>query len=241
MESAENLFQNTFVHTTTLNCLQNGCVSCLYKLFPKGQVSIDSLCDSKLVIPCNVRPETCPRSNNQRNDSESDWFSIYLSGCKLLTVGDGDFSFSKSLLNIPKVQLVATSHESLSSITETYPTSRENISQLKSKGVQVFHEVDATNLTAFVSSVNDQLVDVIIWNFPCIRHEAGADGQVSELDANVELVRRFFSNVAVVLDPNGLQEIHVTHKTCEPFSWWNIVKLGQDAGLTYLGSIVFDR
>lgn len=75
--------------------------------------------------------------------------------------------------------------------------------------------------------------DIVIWNFPCIRIENGMDGQVSELQLNQQLLSQFFKSVQDVLEPlHG--EVHVVHKTIEPFSWWDIKDLAKRAGLRYV-------
>jgi hypothetical protein len=67
----------------------------------------------------------------------------------------------------------------------------------------------------------------------------GADGQAQELAENKSLLRGFFVDVQQVLLPHG--EVHVTHKTVEPFSWWRIIELALECGLQYEGGVVFDR
>ncbi len=40
---------------------------------------------------------------------------------------------------------------------------------------------------------------------------------------------------------NNSSQVHVTHKTIEPFCWWNILDLAEKNELKYIGSIIFDR
>jgi hypothetical protein len=47
-------------------------------------------------------------------------------------------------------------------------------------------------------------------------------------------------NVHQYLRPDSGQ-LHVTHKTIEPFSWWEITQLAEECGLFLYCSIVFDR
>ena len=60
------------------------------------------------------------------------------------------------------------------------------------------------------------------------------------INVNVE---EFFMNAKDYLSDgrNNLQEIHITHKTIEPFCWWNIPDIGRRCGYTLLGTVVFDR
>ncbi len=161
-----------------------------------------------------------------------------------MTVGDGDFSFSLSIAEHfhktnPNFKLTVTSHESHESVLTTYPTCEANLKRLKQLGAVVYHDVDATSLATTLPLQNVQF-DVIIWNFPCVRITAGADGQTNELDINRNLVGTFFANAHPYLVP-GSGEVHVAHKTIEPFSWWGIVNLGEQNGMECGGSVIFDK
>ncbi len=64
---------------------------------------------------------------------------------------------------------------------------------------------------------------------------------MAELKENIDLITSFFNSAKGLLKPHS-GEIHVTHKTVEPFSWWNIVDVAtQTCGLHYHGQVVFDR
>lgn len=218
--------------TSTYDCAaHNFCIPCFYKLFPSGKIQI---AEAELQLPHNVRPELCPRSSG-----DSEYTSrIYSSKAKILTVGDGDLTFSRSLAQSFAHQLTATTHESHQSLLKTYPNAPEVLDALRSAGVTMFHEVDATNFESH-AEVRTHKFDIVIWNFPCVRIERGADGQVSELEQNQELLRLFFRSVRSILRPKG--EVHVTHKTIEPFSWWGLTTLAAAEGLQLFQTIVFDR
>jgi 25S rRNA (uracil2634-N3)-methyltransferase len=232
-----------FVHEDTLNCAEAGCIACLYKIFPSG-LGPDG--DS---LPPNVRPELCPRSKGPpvRNGKTSPWAGLYTRGGNILTVGDGDLSFSLGLARLLSSRnitfdLLASTHESESVVLSVYPSAASNISELKQLSTTVLHDIDATRFrdTLGAGPRHEGNYDVIAWNFPCVRMPKGADGQVSEIEANKALLRGFFSNCSYLLKPlTG--ELHVTHKTIEPFSWWKIADLARDEGLEMLGTVVFDR
>lgn len=70
---------------------------------------------------------------------------------RLLLVGDGDFSFSRSVLRLRGgcgKNLVATSYDSASKVTAKYANAADNIAALKSSGSEVFHNIDAARLAA---------------------------------------------------------------------------------------------
>lgn len=67
----------------------------------------------------------------------------------LLLVGEGDFSFARSLVQenlILPENLVATSFDSKEEVVSKYPGVEEIMNFLESEGVNVIHEVDATDL-----------------------------------------------------------------------------------------------
>lgn len=217
----------------TFECaVKNKCIPCFYKLFPSGRLETKE--GETLCLPCNVRPEICPRSQGERSLKK-----LFARKSRVLTVGDGDLSYSRSLLSMGLTKhLVATTHETFESVVTTYPNSSSIINELLKEDVKVFHEVDATRLEHYAPIASQQF-DVVVWNFPCVRVDRGADGQVSELEQNRQLLRSFFSSVKTILREGG--EVHVAHKTIEPFSWWGITELASAEGLELYQTIVFDR
>jgi 25S rRNA (uracil2634-N3)-methyltransferase len=253
MENMQEKFAGLYAHEDTINCVvENQCIPCLYKLFPDGSKGLGS---SVGAFPPNVRPEQCPRHakmdsaapSSSSSSKASSFCGLYDHKRRILTVGDGDFSFSLSLMeNIRSrkaTRLIATSYESYESIQKTYATGIANIAQLREKhGVSVLNDVDATNLVA-ATDLSDKQFDIIVWNFPCVglRNAKTEDGQVKEIDQNKQMLRDFFLNCKPFLKLDGYNEIHVNHKTCEPFSWWKIEEIAADCGFSLAGRFVFDR
>ena len=269
-----------FAHSTTLECaIDNKCIPCLYKIFPEGKEdsllkSLESVSSwrikNRMKFPTNVRPEMCPRTKPHATMEGS--CGMYLptssysvqadnasseaaSKMSVLTLGDGDFSFSLSLANQllgdDSVQLTATSHESLRSVLTTYkPHAETTLANLRKLGATVLHEVDATQIALTTelhkpsskerATPKMKHFDVVIWNFPCLSLPAGADGQAKELEANRELLTLFFKNVHAFLR-KGTGEVHISHKTVEPFSWWGIKQLAKDSGFDFAYAVIFDR
>jgi 25S rRNA (uracil2634-N3)-methyltransferase len=247
-----NESSSCFAYRSTVSCALNECIPCFYKLFPNGLFPLKSVGSTRkrkfsedgseepsLKLPPNQRPENCRRAK------QPEYSGLYSSNQKVLTVGDGDLSFSLSLSNAlssngpsSASNLVATTYESHEKLIEIYPDIRQTIDGLRSNKVSIFHSIDATNLSP-LDNCRLQPFDIIIWNFPCIRIEKGFDGQVAELDQNKDLLRRFFRNVTAYLASDG--EIHVTHKTIEPFSWWGIEDIALEEGFRCSLKIVFDK
>ena len=113
--------------------------------------------------------------------------------------------------------------------------------------VEYLNGVDATSLASSIPEERyGAYFDRIIWNFPCVRALYGADGQVTELEDNKRLLKLFFSNCEYLIKKptDGVEfpgEVHIVHKTVEPFSWWDIVGIASDAGFYCRGTVVFDK
>lgn len=95
------------------------------------------------------RKET--ESNNDTYN-ESKVFVPFNKSDRLLIVGDGDFSYSVSILNKKLVKpenLITTSYDSLNDLRAKYGDELidANIEKLTELGVRVYHEIDATNLS----------------------------------------------------------------------------------------------
>ena len=158
---------------------------------------------SKIVLK---RPEECERfkryhhhqeeeeeEQNARNEKQS-VVGLYAKGDRILTVGDGDLTFSLSLAKrLKKVKLIATTHETKASLEKAYGKDaiKATLDELAVCGedVLVLHGVDAAKLkeslmdAAAVAASNkrdvlervekciDEGFDKIVWNFPCVSRE----------------------------------------------------------------------
>ncbi|RLN88623.1 hypothetical protein BBJ28_00006283 [Nothophytophthora sp. Chile5] len=236
--------QQLYVHRDTLRCALTRCIACCYKIVLHGRPGL---------LP-NVRPEMCPRMATPPIDdgAKAEAAAVYTpqhriglydaaSVKRILTVGDGNFSYSLALARAlgpdSGVQLVATSHESKDSVVETYPDGESILSELHAMPhVTVHHEVDATD-AAQMQALGT--FDRVIWNFPCVRAPRGEDGQNQEMEMNKQLLHGFFAHVAKELTATG--EVHVTHKTKAPFGQWGIEAIAASNALRHQQSIIFDR
>jgi 25S rRNA (uracil2634-N3)-methyltransferase len=256
-----------YVNPATWKCAttQSGkaCLVCAYKI-GCFDVALDTAFTT--TVP-NARPESCPRlvvqqqqqlpSRTSRDDDEVDDEEEVVSPCaswptgakssaaprRILTVGDGDFSYSVALARRLAADgggaatgLVATSYESRATLEKVYPRFAAAWQELKDVGATVRFGVDATALPAALQT--QQPWQVVVWNFPCTAVAAGQDGQNGAMEANKALVRTFCARVKS-------QELHVTHKTKPPFDQWGLVDVVTNAvsddPWVYRGRIVLDR
>ncbi|KAF4322284.1 hypothetical protein BBO99_00004093 [Phytophthora kernoviae] len=199
------------VHRDTLSCALTRCIACCYKIVLHNRPGL---------LP-NVRPEMCPRmaqasktavGTDEPQDvaapsaSKSNVGLYNAENVKsILTVGDGNFSFSLALARAlgpdSGVTFVTTSHESKQSVLETYPDGEKILAELNAMpNVTVLHEVDATDAKQMKAL---GAFDRVLWNFPCIRAPRGEDGQNKEMEANKKLLHDFFAIVAQVLTEAG--------------------------------------
>lgn len=238
--------EGLFISRSTTGCAKNGCIPCFYKIFPDGNFPIlqqhskkrkfEQIGSQKLIS--NQRPENCLRAKSPY------YAGFYTASQYILTVGDGDLSFSLSIAKEFRKQirgqipLIATTYENRESLLRTYPEIEKRLNSLSDMDIEVHNGVDATNLQQY-EFLTDRLFERILWNFPCIRIEKGLDGQVSELDQNKQLIRAFFRSAASFLKDDG--EIHITHKTVEPFSWWGIESLAEEGEFRCVFKVAFDK
>mmetsp|Transcript_6532 Transcript_6532/g.9236 ORF Transcript_6532/g.9236 Transcript_6532/m.9236 type:complete len:369 (-) Transcript_6532:50-1156(-) len=239
------------VASETVRCaLHQQCVPCAYKI-----CCFDVALDSGFSVP-NQRPETCPRLSNKSHIPNSTLG--YCDEMNVLTVGDGDFSFSLGLARLlrngkqgKKGRLIVTSYETEQTLRRVYPEFDNTLMELQSLGGIVCFEVDATRLSqtlpASVLKDNGKAIEFhrIIWNFPCTAIDRGQDGQNQAMEDNKNLVRNFVCNARKMLHSRG--EVHMCHKTKPPYNQWNLQELVEKAcedkgpAAIFQGRLVLDR
>ena len=176
-------------------------------------------------------------------------------GMKVLTIGDGDFSFSLALARImckgsneEGSEVVATSYESLETLKKVYPSIQETIDEMLQLNVKIYYEVDATNLNDTLSLKSGNY-HRIVWNFPCTAIANGQDGQNEQMKENQMLVKKFVKQCVHYLHPSG--EIQFKHKTKPPYDQWGLERVAVEEDgvwsekdpcpLEYKGRVVFDK
>mmetsp|Transcript_977 Transcript_977/g.2909 ORF Transcript_977/g.2909 Transcript_977/m.2909 type:complete len:397 (+) Transcript_977:954-2144(+) len=260
-----------YVLPETAECLLSRCVPCAYKLLVAAPTKLDDE-KLTPPCHRNVRPELCPRqamangsnsaaepeSSNEGSDAEEEIdaaaqtaekvsagpparVGLYRPSQHILVVGDGDFTFSLALMRSLQspARMVCTSFQSGEEVRSIYPEADQTLSDLsEAENVVVQHEVDATKLDVTLESKGP--FDRVIFNFPCIAFEEGQDGQADQLDANKNLIGEFIRGAIALLRPKG--EVHIVHKTKEPFSWWKIPEqVPEGVAASMVRRVVFDR
>lgn len=228
-----------YVSCATLSCATaNYCVPCAYKI-GCFDCSLDIQFCKK--IP-NQRADSCKRLVDDGPLGYSRVLGFGEPDQKVLTVGDGDFSFSLAVARLGS-KVVATSLETKDVLSKVYAKNKviETLKSLESLNATVAYMVNAINLQGTLpDDVRNDKFDRIVWNFPCSVEEYGRDAQNREMERNKQLLRAFATNAVKMLKQDG--QIHISHKTKPPFNQWNVVEtMMHDQQLDYIGRIVVDR
>lgn len=168
---------------------------------------------------------------------------------RILTVGDGDLSFSMSLFNRFKPPLLTASVlDCESELLSKYE--QNSFAQLKQAGVEVITELDITEPNSWRKV--KPVYDLVIFQFPLVpgfkskqefqamQDKYGFDFSINTL--NRRLLRKFLqASFNHLLSPDGVRLAYISSKDVKPYIEWNIedqIHLGLDT--EYLGSMPFD-
>ncbi|XP_040383600.1 uncharacterized protein LOC102721956 isoform X2 [Oryza brachyantha] len=112
------------------------------------------------------------------DDEGVKWLKHYSSVQSILTVGDGNFSFSLALATAfgSGENVVATSLDSIEHLRDKYSKAESNIMELKRLGVTVLHGIDAKRMKDH-TDLKLRRFDRIVFNFP----HAGFKGKEDDL------------------------------------------------------------
>ncbi|KAI5969795.1 hypothetical protein CANMA_001169 [Candida margitis] len=135
----------------------------------------------------------------------------------VLLIGEGDFSFAKSLIVqnfILPENLIATSYDSADEVRAKYPGVEDTLAQLKSEGVRIIHDVDATDLPKTLNLTlnskqrrslskvklfpDGRRLRYIMFNFP--HTGSGIKDQDRNIKRHQEFMVAFFQNCNRVFD-----------------------------------------
>jgi hypothetical protein len=173
------------------------------------------------------------------------------SNWRILTIGDGDLSFSASLCqNFSPKQLTATVLDSQKTLEDKYQ--HHAIKQLQTDpSQQVLFGFDITNPDSWPDhwlEFEHQKFDLVLFQFPLVpafedTQYFHSKGDISINTLNRLLLRQYLIHcVEYFLDPNGKQLCCITSKDVKPYNEWNIESsLNQNLEhINYLGSMNFD-
>ena len=142
---------------------------------------------------------------------------------RVLTLGDGDFSFSADLMEIcsagtgPRLELIATGFDSAATLKARYPAAATHLARLVSRGASVRHDTDATQPPPELAAGG---FDHVIFNHPHLGVE----------DARLHgyLLSHAFAAMAALLRPGGRIHLTLVGGQCER---WEAVRRASGAGL----------
>ncbi|WOL19435.1 heavy metal-associated isoprenylated plant protein 41 [Canna indica] len=157
------------------------------------------------------------------------WLSHYSSLHQILLVGEGDFSFSLALANAfgSASNIVATSLDSYDALLRKYHKAKLNLESLSKLGATTLHGVNAKTMKLH-TDLKMRRFDRIIFNFPHAGFR-GKEAHMHVINLHQSLVMGFFKNACHMLRPYG--EVHVSHKTGDPFRKWNLEELASKCSL----------
>ncbi|CAI5723281.1 unnamed protein product [Peronospora destructor] len=123
-------------------------------------------------------------------------------GRRILTVGDGNFSYSLALAKQHKsrdgtsnIQLTATSYDTYDELVTKYPESKRICAQLNKLGATVLHRVDATNIRESLVAAGAELklrFDSVVFNHPHCGEE--------NIRRHQSLISHFYASALEVLE-----------------------------------------
>lgn len=134
-----------------------------------------------------------PKPHIQASQKHEVPFGVY---DKILLVGEGDFSFTRSLvIEHGCANVTATSFDGEEEVREKYPTFEEIETALKdlTPPVPLFHSIDATKLSTYKTLKGDEEpYDIIAFQFP---HTGGLSTDVNrQVRSNQALLVSFFKS-----------------------------------------------
>jgi len=165
---------------------------------------------------------------------------------RILTIGDGDLSFSHSLLeNYRPQSLTATIFDDLSSLNTKYGLT--HFQQLHAQGCEVLTGFDVTNNETW-GQLGKHQFDAVFFQFPLLPAFSSAEHftqQCQHISVNTlhrRLLRQYLLNCfEYFLDSHGAQLAFITSKDVKPYRQWHIEQsLTLHSDIDYLGSMAFD-
>lgn len=168
------------------------------------------------------------------------------SAWRILTIGDGDLSFSHSLLKNYRPQaLTATVFDDIGSLSTKYGSA--HFQYLQTQGCKVLTNFDVTNNETW-GELSKHQFDVVFFQFPLLpAFNSAADFKKQCLNISLNtlhrrLLRQYLLNCFdYFLDAKGTQLAFITSKDVKPYRQWHIEQaLTINTDINYLGYIPFE-
>ncbi|CAH9050133.1 hypothetical protein PSECIP111951_00128 [Pseudoalteromonas holothuriae] len=163
---------------------------------------------------------------------------------RILTVGDGDLSFSYALHSlITKGQVTASTYDSEQTIEGKYQ--QHALEQVKAANITYLPSFDVT-MPASWQRLAGQKFDLVVFQFPLIPafsdQQAFDKSTLSINTLNRALLRQFIDNACrFALDPNGPMLCYITSKDVKPYCEWDLEgSLMLNSKMQYIGQHPFN-
>lgn len=165
---------------------------------------------------------------------------------RILTVGDGDLSFSASLLkHYQPAHLTATAFDQQAVLTAKYGS--KYIDELTQQGCQILTGFDVTDCQSW-GGLKQHDADVVIFQFPLVpAFSSFAQYQQQCANSSVNMLNRFLLRRYLLhcfeffLAENGANLAFITSKEVKPYSHWNVEEaIIKKTAINYIGKMPFD-
>ena len=134
---------------------------------------------------------------------------------KLLTVGDGDLSYSLALARaFPSLEITATTFISETELFDTYAAARRSKQELLERGARVLHGIDAATLHRTEPALGAQ--HAVVFNHPHLGL-GDMDDEAAHARRHHRLIAHYLHSAAQILLPGG--EVHLGLCGRQPRNW----------------------
>lgn len=161
--------------------------------------------------------------------------SLYKSTCRILLVGEGNFTFAAALATkLGGANLTATGLDAKKLVLQKYEEdAKRALSILRSTQAHTLFGFDATEQASFTELLPKKKFEYVVFNFP---HVGGSTPE--DVSKNREVLRGFFRCSRRALSERG--EIHVSLRDTPFYNSWKIERIAGEAGLVLVKSEHFD-
>ena len=160
-------------------------------------------------------------------------YCLHKSSEVLLIVGDGNFSFSRSVVTQLKNghNVIASTWEREEDLIKSYANAERNIISLVARGANVEYQVDATNMhknMRLLSLIRGRSPDVIVFNMPHVRFTQNEFLPPSH-PRHRDLIRQFLRSARLMKGFRG--RVHITQRIdCLGVDHLRVPEIASDEG-----------